>query len=145
MSVSIASRKGQSAEMNVTPLIDVLLVLIIIFMVVIPHHSHGEQADIPTPALDSRVPDPERTIVVQLLDEGEEKRPALKINEEQTSWEHLLPRMKEIMSLRADRVAFMQADGNVEFAYVAEVAAMTRAAGADRIGLMTVHPKPLRE
>jgi biopolymer transport protein ExbD len=80
-----------------------------------------------------------------MFDEGEEKRPALKINEEQTSWEQLVPRMKEIMSFRADRVAFMQADGNVEFAYVAEAVAMTRAAGADRIGLMTVHPKPLRE
>jgi biopolymer transport protein TolR len=138
MSMSADLRKGQSAEMNVTPLIDVLLVLIIIFMVVMPHHSLGEQADIPqTATKHSRVLEPELTIVVQLHDEGEGTRPALKINQEQTSWEQLVPRMKEIMSPRVERVAFMQADGNVEFAYVAEAVAMTRAAGAGRIGLLS--------
>jgi biopolymer transport protein TolR len=137
MSMSADLRKGRSAEMNVTPLIDVLLVLIIIFMVVMPHHSRGEQADIPqTAPKNSRVLEPERTIVVQLHDEGEGRRPTLKINQEQTSWEQLVPRMKEIMSPRVERVAFMQADENVEFAFVAEAVAMTRAAGADRIGLL---------
>jgi len=138
MSMSADLRKGRSAEMNVTPLIDVLLVLIIIFMVVMPHHSQGEQADIPqTARKDSRVIEPERTIVVQLHDEGEGTPPTLKINQEQTSWEQLVPRMKKIMSPRVERVAFMQADGNVEFAYVAEAIAMTRAAGAGRIGLLS--------
>jgi len=138
MSMSADLRKGRSAEMNVTPLIDVLLVLIIIFMVVMPHRSRGEQADIPqTATKHSRVLEPEQTIVVQLHDEGEGRRPTLKINQEQTSWEQLVPRMKEIMSPRVERVAFMQADGNVEFAYVAEAVAMTRAAGAGRIGLLS--------
>jgi biopolymer transport protein TolR len=138
MSMSVDSRKGRSAEMNVTPLIDVLLVLIIIFMVVMPHHSRGEQADIPQPApKDSRVLDPERTIVVQLHDEGEGTRPTLKINQEQTSWEQLGPRMKEIMSPWVERVAYMQADANVEFSQVAEAVSLTRAAGADRIGLLS--------
>ncbi len=137
MSMSVDSRQGQSAEMNVTPLIDVLLVLIIIFMVVMPHHSRGEQAEIPQPApIRSRVLDPERAIVVQLLDEGEGKRPALKINQEQTSWEQLAPRMQEIMSPRVERVAYMQAGGKVEFACVTEAVAMTRAGGVDRVGLM---------
>jgi biopolymer transport protein TolR len=86
MSMNVDSRKGRSAEMNVTPLIDVLLVLIIIFMVVMPHHSLGEQADIPqTASKDPRVLESERTIVVQLHDEGEGTRPTLKINQEQTS------------------------------------------------------------
>ena len=138
MSMSVDSRKGQSAEMNVTPLIDVLLVLIIIFMVVMPHHSLGEQADIPqTAQKHSRVLEPERAVVVQLHDEGGGARPTLKINQEQTSWEQLVPRMKEIMSPRVERVAFMQADENVEFAFVAEAVAMTRAAGAGRIGLLS--------
>ena len=138
MSMSADLRKGRSAEMNVTPLIDVLLVLIIIFMVVVPHHSRGELADIPqTTPKHSRVLEPERTIVVKLHDEGEGKRPTLKINQEQTSWEQLMPRMKEIMSARVERVTFIQADGNVEFAYVAEAVAMTRAAGAGRIGLLS--------
>ncbi len=99
MSMTFGSRSGQSADMNVTPLIDVLLVLIIIFMVVIPHHSHGEQADIPQAApTDSHVLPPEdNNIVVQLLDRGEGKRPGIKINDSEVSWDELAPRMKEFL------------------------------------------------
>ena len=75
--------------------------------------------------------------MVQLHDEGEGTRPTLKINQEQTSWEQLGPRMKEIMSPRVERVAYMQADANVEFSRVAEAVSLTRAAGADRIGLLS--------
>jgi biopolymer transport protein TolR len=138
MSMTFGSRNGRTADMNVTPLIDVLLVLIIIFMVVIPHHSHGEQADIPQAApTDSHVlPPDDNNIVVQLLDRGEGKRPALKINASEVSWDELAPRMKEILVLRAQRVAFLKGDPEIEFEYVAQAVELTRAAGAERVGLM---------
>jgi len=138
MSMTFGSRNRQTADMNVTPLIDVLLVLIIIFMVVIPNHSRGEQADIPQAApTDSHVLPPDTSIVVQLRDEGEGKRPTLRINETRIAWEELVPKMRELLVPRADRVAFLKSDDSVEFEYVAQAVDLTRAAGAERVGLMT--------
>ncbi len=137
MSMTYGSGNGQTAEMNVTPLIDVLLVLIIIFMVVMPHHSQGEPADIPQPAsTELRVPRPENNIMVQLLDRGEGERPTLQINASEVSWEDLAPRMKDILLPRAQRVVFLKSDPEVEFEYVAQAVNLTRAAGAERVGLM---------
>jgi biopolymer transport protein ExbD len=142
MSMTFGSRGAQTAEMNVTPLIDVLLVLIIIFMVVMPHHSNGEQADIPQPApTDSHIQPPDNNIVVQLLDGGEGKRPALKINASdvsyEVSWDELAPKMRGILAARASRIAFLKSDPDVEFEFVAQAVDLTRAAGAERVGLMS--------
>ena len=141
MSMTFGSRNGQTAQMNVTPLIDVLLVLIIIFMVVMPYHSHGEQADIPQPAPnDSHVRPIDNNIVVQLLKDGEGKRPALKINAAEVSyevsWDDLVPEMREILAARASRIIFLKGDPDVEFEFVAQAVDLTRAAGAERVGLM---------
>lgn len=130
------SRKGPEAEMNVTPLIDVLLVLLIIFMMVLPHHYKGEMADIPQPTIDTTTPPPERTIVVQLHDEGDSRRPTLKINNETVSWDELGPRLKKIFLPRVERIAFLKADPQIEFEYVAQAMDITHRAGAGRVGLM---------
>lgn len=139
MSMTLGSRSGQTADMNVTPLIDVLLVLIIIFMVVMPHRSHGEQADIPQAVpTDSQVlPPNDNNIVLQLLDRGEGKKPALKINASEVSWEELVPKMREILVGRAPRIAFLKGDPDVEFEFIAQAVDLTRAAGVERVGLIT--------
>ena len=129
-------RIGPSAEMNVTPLIDVLLVLLIIFMMVLPHRYRGEMADIPQPKTDTTTPPPERTIVVQLHDEGDSRRPTLKINSEAVSWDELGPRLKKIFLPRVGRIAMMKADPGIEFEYVAQAVDITHRAGAVRVGLM---------
>src|SRR5690349_3406994 len=67
MSMTPGTRSGANADINVTPLIDVLLVLLIIFMVILPHQNLGEAADIPLPApTHLKPPQPEDAIVVQL-------------------------------------------------------------------------------
>jgi biopolymer transport protein TolR len=136
MSMMVGARGTRSCEINVTPLIDVLLVLLIIFMVILPEHKMGEQTQIPQPAPDNVTLNPELPIVIQLKDVGESKPPELKINQEPVTWDGLEARLKEAYKRREDRVAFVKGDPDVEFEYVARAVDITHHAGADRIGLM---------
>ncbi len=136
MSMSVGARRGPSAEINVTPLIDVLLVLLIIFMVILPPHTLGELAQIPQPSPDHAPPNPLAPIVIELKDTGEGQRPALAVNQEQIKWEDLESRLAGIYRQRDDRTGFVKGDPEVEFAFVAEIVDITHRAGADRIGLL---------
>lgn len=138
MAMATGGKAGPSASMNVTPLIDVLLVLIIIFMILPAPKQMGEDALIPRPADTPQPETPVRTLVVQLL-AGPGARPSLKINGEDVSWENLRGRLQEILKIRAERVLFVKADSTVDYEYVAEVIDISRSAGADRVGLMTAN------
>ncbi|HKR95166.1 MAG TPA: biopolymer transporter ExbD, partial [Candidatus Angelobacter sp.] len=84
MSMTTGARNGASAEINVTPLIDVLLVLLIIFMVILPPHTLGELAQIPQPSPDNiPVMSPQAPIVIELKDAGDGQRPSLTLNQQQ--------------------------------------------------------------
>ena len=137
MSMTLGTREKASAEINVTPLIDVLLVLLIIFMVVVPHQRRGETAEIPIPSREpapiSRMPD---TIVIQVLAAGQGAIPELKINQNAVAWNALDSRLKEIFQLRAEKVAFLKSDPEIDFQHVAIALDIAHHAGVDRIGLM---------
>jgi biopolymer transport protein TolR len=136
MSMSTGARNGPAAEINVTPLIDVLLVLLIIFMVILPKHEFGELAQIPQPNPESAPANPSEPIVIQLLDHGAGQRPDVAINQKQVGWGDLEPQLAAIYRLRADRVAFVKGDPEIEFSFVAEALDMSHRAGADRVGLL---------
>ncbi|HMC29577.1 MAG TPA: biopolymer transporter ExbD [Candidatus Angelobacter sp.] len=136
MSMSTGARNGPAAEINVTPLIDVLLVLLIIFMVILPEHSLGELAQIPQPNPDDRVMSPQTPIVIQLKDLGSGKRPDLEINQKQIKWEELELHLQSLYRAREDHVAFVKGDPEIEFAFVAEALDISHRAGAERVGLM---------
>jgi biopolymer transport protein TolR len=137
MSMLAGSRQGASAEINITPLIDILLVLLIIFMVIVPQGSTGENAEIPQARTrNAHELDPDGTIVLQLLDAGEGRRPVLKINQEEVSWGDLGPRLRGIFQPRPEQTVFVKGDPEIDFKYVAQAVDLTRRAGADRIGLM---------
>jgi biopolymer transport protein TolR len=104
MSMMVGARSTRSCEINVTPLIDVLLVLLIIFMVILPDHKWGEKTLVPQPSTESVEKSPETPIVIQLKDVGESKRPLLKINQEEVSWDALESRLTAVFKLRVDRV-----------------------------------------
>lgn len=129
-------------EINVTPLIDVLLVLIIVFMVVVSMgKQQGEKAEIPQPAKSSQLPPPERTIVVQVEQGPENTPPLLKINDQTVSWDQLEARLQQIFLGRVEKVAFVQGDKEITFDHIAEVIDMVHAAGVDHVGLITTEPK----
>jgi biopolymer transport protein TolR len=125
---------GAMVDMNVVPLIDILLVLIIIFMVITPLMPKG---------LDTLVPQPSpnqpqslelqaKTVVVQVEPNGK-----LKINQEDTTWEGLGPRLEQIFKDRAEKVAFVKGDDSVLFAEVARAIDIMRTSGVDKVGLIT--------
>jgi biopolymer transport protein TolR len=127
------SNRGIVSEMNVVPLIDVLLVLLVIFMI-IPHHQTGLRAELLQPAPQNSAPpqaEPD-IIVIQVLDGG-----SLKINQQPVLWDSLRSRLDEIFSRRADRTAFVSGDSGIEFQVVAKVIDVMDAAGISSVGLLT--------
>jgi biopolymer transport protein ExbD len=136
MSMMVGARSTRSSEINVTPLIDVLLVLLIIFMVILPEHKMGEKTLVPQPSPESVAKQPESPIVIQLNNVGASQRPILKINQEEVTWDGLEAKLAAVYKQREDKVAFVKGDPDVEFEYVAEAVDITHRAGADRIGLL---------
>ncbi len=132
MGMSVGGKRGIVSEMNVVPLIDILLVLLVIFMI-IPRYSKGEEALIPQAATDKIfAPPPDEVIVIQVFADG-----SLKINQEPVTFEKLGPRIEEIFKQRASHIAFIRGDRPVEFGVVANVIDVMHTSGIASVGLLT--------
>ncbi|MGO8706217.1 MAG: ExbD/TolR family protein [Terracidiphilus sp.] len=119
-------------------MIDILLVLLIIFMVIVPTTPHGLDALVPQPPKNPQQQQQpnDRTIVVQVLYRPGQQ-PTYKINETDVNHVDLLPKLTEIYANRAERVMFVKGDDDVNFAYIADVIDIAKAANVDHVGLMT--------
>src|SRR3569623_524856 len=133
-----SSGGGAMGDLIVTPMIDILLVLLIIFMVIVPVTPKGLDALVPQPPKNpqKQLQPYDRTIVVQ-VNYRPGAAPIYKINETELNKGDLLPRLTEIYANRAERVMFVRGDDDLNFAYIAEVIAIAKAANVDHIGLMT--------
>src|SRR6195256_2262703 len=140
MAMALGSGGGQNANINVTPLIDVLLGLLIIFLVITPLTPKGLDALVPQPPPPNQKQPPQtpdRTIVVQLIDRGPGQTPGLKINQDEATWENLQGRLTDVFKTRAEKVMFVKGDDNIPFADVASVIDIAHSAGVDKVGLIT--------
>ncbi len=139
MGFSMAGGGPSGPQINVTPLVDVLLTLIVMFMLVVAmDQEQGETAQIPQPDQKQTAEEKEsRTVVIEVMWTTKDASPALKINKEDVRWEDLDARLARIYLARAEKVAFVRGDADVDFQYVAEVIDAAHHAGVQRVGLLT--------
>ena len=122
------------SQINVTPLVDVMLVLLVIFMVTAPILQQGVSVDLPRAeagALSSK----EEQLVVSVTKNG-----ALYLNEAPMTQENLATRLREVAAQRPDGQVFVRADQSVAYGDVVRVMAAIRAAGIRRVGMVTQLP-----
>jgi biopolymer transport protein TolR len=134
MTTDAAKPDAMNSEINVTPMIDVLLVLLIIFMVIVPAMPRGESASLPRPAVSSGAPGD--AVVLEVV-KGKGGNAGFRINQQDVPRQELAARLAEIYAKRAERVLFVRGDDGLSFTQVADAIDIGHAAGVDHVGLLT--------
>ena len=134
MGMSVGGAGGPKSDINMTPMIDVLLVLIIIFMVITPLTPKGLEALVPQPPPpgQKQTMSDQRTVVIVI-----DANHRFQINSEDTDEQTMGGRLMDIFKTRAERVVFVKGDPTLDFMWVAKAIDIAHGAGIDKVGLMT--------
>ena len=123
------------ADINVTPFIDILLVLLVIFMTISPTKPLGLKAEVPQPPQPGLQIETQNTVIVLSMD----RNGVIKVNQDEVESVQLIGRLQDIFKSRSDRTVFLQADNELLFNDVAQLIDAAKAAGVEQLGLMTEH------
>ncbi len=125
-----SGNKGFMAEINVTPFVDVMLVLLIIFMVTAPMMTQGLEVDLPETRTVTALPDEPENLIVTIRRDG-----ALFLNEFPSDMTNLQAQLERISADKKHRI-FLRADRDVPYGTVIQVMGIVKAAGVDKLGVV---------
>ena len=126
-----SSKKEPMSEINVTPFVDVMLVLLIIFMVTAPLLTVGVQVDLPESAADS-LPDDQEPLTISINAKGE-----IYIQEHQVSYQKMVPKLLAIAKNRTDTRIYVRGDKNINYGRVLEIMGTLSGAGFSKVALIS--------
>jgi len=127
------------ADINVTPMVDVMLVLLIIFMVITPLLQKGVSVDLAKTHNPRKMPDAEKTDAVELAVTRDGK---IFLNAQPVAMSDITKQVEDLMSNKLNKVVFIKSDSRAEYGTVVSVVDNVRAAGIEQLGLLTEEVQP---
>ncbi len=136
MAMQTAGDRGRPlSEINVTPFVDVMLVLLVIFMVTAPLLQYGVEVDLPEPSRQA-LEIPQEQVVLSI-----QKDRTIFVDRYKVALKDLGPKLKVIYQGKKEKEIFLNADQTVPYGFVVKVMSVVRESGIDRMGLITESPQ----